>query len=793
MVLPQFLDNPFQIKLSFHKMIERYEEIAATDPGYQGKNALSILDAVKPHPELRDGITNIEQVKDNAEVISKLLAELFPPVLTKNEIKAVSIPYLSLIFNYTDRFKQILNDAGDKFDINIRDFDYHQFYIASCCLILNRFYGTNLDFTKPLFYDIPSADGIVRHYRILYNADFIEIIPTENAPTLSKADIDLLVDNYDDLELWQKTFPIGAWILKGFALMTLVDVTVENAVSNLKTNLLGVASAPDLQYSLAGIFKSIFKIPDLKVGFTSFDRDEWRFTNKPFGQRVTSYLLPNNQNDDCQTLLCADSYDKLIKEHDYYAVADVDELIAKTPGSDMGRHFKEQNIGSFILAPVVKNDVLLGVLELVSPRAREFNSVNAHKLEIVMPYITDTIDKKVSGLQNQIQAVIQNNYTTLHSSVDWKFKREAQNYIQNTMAGLTYSLKEIVFKDVYPLYGQVDIKDSSITRNLSVKTDLLIQLNQLILILEQLGKYQATEEHLIGIKNFVDDLSGDIKADTEQSIQAYIEANVYPLLKAGDNHNKHLKALIDNYFEQVNQLTGEFHTNRRSYEKTLTLINDKLTGILDERQNEIQEYFPHYFERFKTDGVEHSMYIGATIAPTQNFTIDDLKRLRLWQLMVIAEMEIEHFHLKEALPFHLDVTSLILVFSTPIAIRFRMDEKHFDIDGAYNVRYEVIKKRIDKACILGTNERITKQGKITIVYSKAEEAAEYTHYIDILQSRGILADHIEHFDVEDLQGVSGLKALRVGVMHKHNLSVLPTFSYNTLYRVLDQNLKPAEI
>ncbi|GAB3904290.1 GAF domain-containing protein [Mucilaginibacter boryungensis] len=793
MILPQFSDNPFQIKLSFHKLIERYEEIAVSDSGYPGKNAQAILKEIEPHPELRDGITKVEQVKDNAVVISKLLAELFPTALTKNEIKAVSIPYLSLIFNYSERFSQILKDAGDDFDINIRDFDYHQFYIASCCLILNRFYGTNLDFTKPLFYDIPSADGIIRHYRILYNADFIDIIPTESAPTLSKSDIDLLVDNYDDLELWKKTFPIGAWVLKGFALMTLVDVTVENAVSNLKTNLLGIASGPDLQHSLAGIFKSIFKIPDLKIGFTSFDRDEWRFSSKPFGQRVNSYLLPNGKDDDCRTLLCADPYDKLIKEHDYFAVADVDDFIAKTPGSDMGLRFKEQNIRSFILAPVVKNDALLGVLELVSPRPREFNSVNAHKLEIVMPFITDTIDRKVSELQNQIQAVIQNNYTTLHPSVDWKFKREAQNYIHHTMAGLTYSLKEIAFKDVYPLYGQVDIKDSSITRNLSVKTDLLLQLNQLILILEQLGKYQSVETHLIEIRNFVDDLSGDIKADTEQSIQSYIEANVYPLLKADNHLNDHLKALINNYFEQVDQHGGEFYNNRRSYEKTLSLINDKLTGILDERQSEIQQYFPHYFERFKTDGVEHTMYIGASIAPTQAFSHNDLKRLRLWQLMVTAEMEIEHFHLKEALPFHLDVTSLILVFSTPIAIRFRMDEKHFDIDGAYNVRYEVIKKRIDKACILGTEERITRQGKITIVYSKVEEAAEYTHYINILQARGILADHIEHFDVEDLQGVSGLKALRIGVMHKHNLAVLPAFSYHTLYRQLDQNLKPAEI
>jgi hypothetical protein len=50
-----------------------------------------------------------------------------------------------------------------------------------------------------------------------------------------------------------------------------------------------------------------------------------------------------------------------------------------------------------------------------------------------------------------------------------------------------------------------------------------------------------------------------------------------------------------------------------------------------------------------------------------------------------------------------------------------MDEKRFDVDGAYNSRYEVIKKRIDKAYIKNTTERITQPGKICIVYSSNED------------------------------------------------------------------------
>src|SRR4051794_40937385 len=199
MLLPHFFDNPLQVRLSFHKIIERLEEAAANNTGGCSQEVSDLLAEISAHPELRNGITDISQIKDNEGLISRMLAGLFPSMLTLNEIKAVSIPYQGLIFNYTERFRNILKAAGPSFEINIRDFDDHQFYVASCCMILNRFYGTRLDFSKPLFYDIPTAEGNIKHYRILYNGDFLEVIPTERSLKLSEGDIKLLLDNYDDL------------------------------------------------------------------------------------------------------------------------------------------------------------------------------------------------------------------------------------------------------------------------------------------------------------------------------------------------------------------------------------------------------------------------------------------------------------------------------------------------------------------------------------------------------------------------------------------------------------------
>jgi len=74
-----------------------------------------------------------------------------------------------------------------------------------------------------------------------------------------------------------------------------------------------------------------------------------------------------------------------------------------------------------------------------------------------------------------------------------------------------------------------------------------------------------------------------------------------------------------------------------------------------------------------------------------------------------------------------------------------------------------VKKRIDKVRIKESNERLTQPGTIAIVYSQAKDAAEYIEYIEFLQSQGLLKPGIEKHDLEELQGVSGLKALRVEV------------------------------
>jgi hypothetical protein len=140
-----------------------------------------------------------------------------------------------------------------------------------------------------------------------------------------------------------------------------------------------------------------------------------------------------------------------------------------------------------------------------------------------------------------------------------------------------------------------------------------------------------------------------------------------------------------------------------------------------------------------------------------------LENLRLWQLKVACGMVWHTEQLKASLKVPLDTAHLVLVQDAPLSIRFRFDEKRFDVEGAYDIRHEIIKSRLDKAVVKSERERLTQPGKIAIVYSHPEEAIKMDRHIDFLHSEGYLNGEKEDLELEDLPGVQGLKSPRVSV------------------------------
>ena len=157
----------------------------------------------------------------------------------------------------------------------------------------------------------------------------------------------------------------------------------------------------------------------------------------------------------------------------------------------------------------------------------------------------------------------------------------------------------------------------------------------------------------------------------------------------------------------------------------MNTVISSVNNYMEMMKDEIQVAYPCYFEKFRTDGVEYDIYIGQSIAPDKPFSDIYLKNLRLTQLTSMAAVAKYSHALLPQLSRPVETTQLIFIHSQPIDIRFRKDEKRFDVEGAYNIRYHIVKKRIDKVTIRGSKERLTQPGKIALAYFSQKEADEY--------------------------------------------------------------------
>ncbi|MGL6126339.1 GAF domain-containing protein [Chryseobacterium artocarpi] len=758
-------DAPFKIFISFKKYLDVLEHIRYNDRlEYRVNYVESLIEKTKNFQELKEGFQDISLLEKNEELIRLLLADLFPTGLTHNEIKAASIPFSNITFNYTERFKSILKDAGKDFEIEIRNIDDDEMYIFCCCLILQNYFKKDIRTTIPLYFDIPNKNGIMKHYKITVNSDFTEIFPTERSKIPTDDVLDMLLENMDDAKLWKKYFPSEAWILKGFTIISLVDCTSEVALSDLKSSMIKIDLenlTPD--ENLIEIFKSYFDVSELNFGLMLFNKKDQKLEKVPIYENVfTNHILDfwiNTFDEEIRRT----TFNNLSHNSKPIVISNVDNLDENIKQLSSFSILKDNNINSFMVIPIMQDNELLAIMEFTSPVVGSFNGLKLKKMEFFTDMMLFSLNRFSFEKNYQIEAIIQREYTSIHNSVVWKFRNEAEKYFTASLGKKIYTLKEISFKNLTPLFGVSDIRSSSEKRFNLMLQDINQQIEWLKNILTLTNS--DSEKYLLALEVFENELNHEIKADTEQRFQRLLREEIHPFLqgKLEIRTSKDIKSMIQNYFALVLTQTDLFYNHRKDLDNSITLVNRKLADMLDESQIKAQQIFPYYYERFKSDGVEHNLYIGHTITPDLHYTSKVVHKLRYWQLKTMCKMELEFQSFKKDLPIQLDIASLIFVYNEKIDIRFRMDEKRFDVDGAYNSYYEIIKKRLDKAHIKDSSERITAPGKITIVYFGMENQKEYLEYITKLQKKGILEHDVEFLKVEDLQGITGLLALRVSL------------------------------
>jgi len=442
-----------------------------------------------------------------------------------------------------------------------------------------------------------------------------------------------------------------------------------------------------------------------------------------------------------------------------FAISDIDKSTLKPSVERTGIL---PDLQSFMVCPLLNEDQLIGFLEIASTQKNALNNAFVEVMSTVTPLFSVALNRSIVEYHNKIDSLIQSEFTAVHPSVKWKFQEVATRMLESQILGQRAEEEEVTFSGVLPLFAQADIMGSSTARNEAIKKDMLKQIHAAESVFEKADQYESLPiyAHLKHrLHKIALDLDNGLSAGEETVLNELLRNEIYPAFKHLSSLHPQLSRAVENYRKMLNEDLGIIYEQRKNYEDDVTTISSYLSEYIDERQDEAQEAFPHYFEKFVTDGVEMNMYIGASIYPKKRFDTVYYDNLKLWQLETLIGMEHIHHLKRQQLHLGLHIRSLILAHTEPISIRFRKEEKRFDVDGAYNMRYEIIKKRIDKATIKGSNERLTKEGTIAIVYSNEEDARKYKRFASFLHSKGLLSDNVEQHNLNDLHGASGLKAL----------------------------------
>src|SRR5690606_24873683 len=141
------------------------------------------------------------------------------------------------------------------------------------------------------------------------------------------------------------------------------------------------------------------------------------------------------------------------------------------------------------------------------------------------------------------------------------------------------------------LFGQIDVKGSSETRNEATRQDLSLQLSLAKQIVEtqfKIEKLPAYEQLIHQFEFFLEGLNYRIQVDTEQEIVSFFSKEIHPLFEFLQLKNKKLSADIANYFSQVDEGLNLIYYYRKNYDDTISLINKNMSHVIDQKQEEAQ-------------------------------------------------------------------------------------------------------------------------------------------------------------------------------------------------------------
>jgi len=758
---------PFRCVFSLRPLIEFWRRNVAANLEH-GSCLVEGLEAkLQKAPELLEPIEDLTVLDRHQDLLKSLMSLVFPPAFWNTDMVGAFVPFnLRPVYTSPSFKRLLLNDDGSFKSIPLMGEENYLMgrILRAYFLILNKYYGIRRDIDYPIIQVVPDPEtGLDLYLRIKPNLRFIEVNPKGKLKELTEEERAIILENMTNLTVLREILPPESFEFSGFGSLYAFDVTQSEIISALERSLIDQESI----FSKSGFqllqqkLRTLFRCPSLVAGLAAIKGEQVMLLNVGCDLSDSSVFsgslhLPLDE-------FTGSFYERAFLENRIVVIRDLKEETLHTRAEEA---VFQGGARSLLVAPLTYQGNMIGTLDIASPNPGQFGPEDMMLMSQIIPLFALAVKRALDETDHQIQSVIKQKCTAVHPAVEWRFQDAAFHHLDRIRMGQVSDLEPIVFRDVYPLYAISDIRGSSEERNRAVQSDLEEQLGSALKVIQLASEARSMPilqelGHRLGRQ--LERLRAGLSSGDETSVIKMLKTDVEPLFVPIQDFSLQVRQAIEGYQLALDARLGTVYRKRREFEDSVSLLNKRISLYLDREQIEAQSVFPHYFEKHQTDGVDYLIYVGASLSEKGVFNELYLENLRLWQLMVSCGIAWHTEQLKTELKVPLETAHLVLVNHTPLSIRFRFDEKRFDVDGAYDVRQEIIKSRIDKALVKGRLERLTQPGKIAVIYTQPQEGREIRRYIDFLRSQGFLKGDTEPLDVEELPGVQGLKALRVEI------------------------------
>src|SRR5579859_8091887 len=543
-------------------------------------------------------VIELEEMSLYADLLELVYTVIFPVLADERDTAwALGVPVKPIVFYGTDPFYDKLRDPASK-------------KIRACMIDEQNQERTkvNLELIYSMIlrqcyqYELPAGNTMIRSmrneetglpgfYRLNIDSRFIRILPNGELPAFDPAALQPHRPVKETVAWLLAHLPLNAFVFEGFSALTVTDITEEYVMESVKGLILN---------------------PDLCDG-ESHHGEVLRYLNILAGTNGVSFgllpLLKVNGRPVYAEEICQDSVlgkaagSDEETEETYLCLVnryfkEPRQLLYETlPGREEGEYFfletlRRGGIVSYGLVPVYYNNRLAGVLEASTREPGILNAELLSRLDVVLPLLAQLMQRGIDEFDAELKAIIKENFTSIQPAVEWKFNEAAWHYARPRERGdVPASIETIYFKDVYPLYGAIDIRNSTIERNSALRRDLHTQFSMLVETLSALQKsanLQLLEELLHQTQKWQQAMNGALTTADELNLNSFLRDKVDSFLVHFRETRPDLADLITPYLQATEETEGEAFRHRRELESCIQLVNKTINGLLEETIAELQ-------------------------------------------------------------------------------------------------------------------------------------------------------------------------------------------------------------